>query len=85
VESTSLSLYTNGYEFLRNDIKEEQLTPAADFTVDYLTALWKKYATHRYTKLQETSRVSDSILYYDDMSWLDWAAAREKYLKDVGR
>ena len=79
------SLYTNGYDFLRDDIKEEQLIPAADFSVDYLTILWKKYANHRYSKLQETSRVSNSILYYDDMSWLSWSEAKEKYLKDVGR
>jgi len=29
--------------------------------------------------------VSAEPLYYDDMGRLEWAEAREKYLKNVGR
>mgnify|MGYP003340190220 FL=1 len=79
-------LYTNAYEFLRNAIPEEKLIPAAEFTVDYLTALWKeKYARKRIENLTANGRISDGVLFYDDMSTLDWEGAKRRYLPEVGR
>ncbi len=79
-------LYSNAYEFLRDDIPEEQLKPISDFTVQSLTDLWKdKYARKRIENLTANGRVSDGVLFYDDMSTTGWEGAKRRYLPEVGR
>ena len=79
-------LYTNSKEFLRGEIGEEGLTKAFDTSYEYLGNLWKeKYASKRIRSLKEQGRVSTETLFYDDLIYLDWEAAKEKYLAQVGR
>ena len=79
------SLFTNSSEFLRNEIPESALVPAFPSDIGYLTGVWKKYAAKRIANLSASGRVSAEPLYYDDLGRLEWAEAREKYLKNVGR
>jgi hypothetical protein len=79
------SLFTNSSEFLRDEIPETALLPAFPSDVGYLTGIWKKYAAKRIANLSASGRVSAEPLYYDDLGRLEWAEAREKYLKNVGR
>jgi hypothetical protein len=79
------SLFTNSSEFLRNEISESALVAAFPSDICYLTGVWKKYAAKRIANLSASGRVSAEPLYYDDLGRLEWAEAREKYLKNVGR
>lgn len=79
-------LYTNTKEFLRGEIKEKELVPAFEYSVEHLTNVWKtKYAEKRFTSLQASNRVSNSSLYYSNMSEMTWEEAKNYYLSEVGR
>lgn len=79
-------LYNNSNEFLCGKIEEAQLTKAFDTSYEALANLWKtKYASKRIRSLKEQGRVSTETLFYDDLIFLDWEAAKNKYLSQVGR
>ena len=78
--------YENSYEFLRNEIKENELKGHINNSTEFLVQTWKdKYATKRIQSLIERNAVSIKIEFYDDLLTLSWEEAKEKYLKDVGR
>lgn len=78
-------LYKNAYEFLRNEIPEEQLIKEHDFSIEALTELWReKYAARRAAKLAQTRR-QNRALFYDDLATMSWEDAKMRYLRDVGR
>ena len=79
-------LYSNTREYLREEIKEDQLVRSFDNSVEYLTDLWKnKYAKKRIASLIKQDRVSKESHFYDDIIYLTWEETKAKYLKDVGR
>ena len=79
-------LYNNTCEFLRGEIKEDQLVKSFDTSYEYLGNLWKeKYAAKRIRSLKEQNRVSSERLFYDDLIYMSWEETKEKYLSQVGR
>lgn len=79
-------LYTNAREFLRNEISEDGLTRRFDNDIVNLTELWKsKYASKRIKKFKEVDINKFDILFYDDLMFVDWEEAKNKFAKDVGR
>lgn len=78
--------YKNTNEFLRKEITKDQLEPAFDSSLEYLVDLWKnKYASKRMKSLIRQDRFSYDNLYYDDLPFLTWQEAKEKYLGNMGR
>jgi hypothetical protein len=79
-------LYTNTCEFLRGDIKEDQLVKAFDTSCEALSNIWKeKYAKGRISMLKKKNNVSKETLFYDDLIYLSWEETKQKYLPQVGR
>ena len=79
-------LYENTPEFLRQEITEDKLIKRFDTSVDHLVDIWKnKYASKRIKSLLAREGVSEESLFYDDLIYMTWDQAKEKYLKDVGR
>ena len=81
------ALYDNSREFLRGEIKEDQLVRSQDFSTEGLTTLWKdKYARKRITNLVKNDRTNlDETLFYDDIAFMSWEETKAKYLPQVGR
>lgn len=79
-------LYDNTREFLRGDISVTDLKKSFPTDVDSLSTLWKeRYAAKRIAGLVKNGRVSDGVLYYDDLAFMSWDETKAKYLGDVGR
>lgn len=79
-------LYNNTCEFLRKEITEENLVKSFDTSVESLVNIWKtKYAKGRISMLKKKNNVSYETLFYDDLIYLSWEQAKEKYLPQVGR
>ena len=80
-------LFNTTKEYLRGEIPTlEEKDRRFDNSVEALTELWKeKYAVKRIDKLVADNRVSNEILFYDDVIKMTWPEVRAKYLKDVGR
>jgi hypothetical protein len=79
-------LYDNTNEYLRKEIREEQLVKSFDTSEETLSNIWKtKYAKGRIRQLQKKNNVSYETLFYDDLIYLSWEETKEKYLPQVGR
>lgn len=78
-------LYTNSYEFLRGEIKENQLNKAFDTSYDALVGIWKNLAKGRIKQLVKKNNVSYETLFYDSLIYMDWEETKNKYLSQVGR
>tara|TARA_B100001769_G_scaffold272302_1_gene266486 strand:- start:893 stop:2260 length:1368 start_codon:yes stop_codon:yes gene_type:complete len=79
-------LYNNTYEFLRGEVKEDQLDKRFDNSTEALVNVWKnKHAKNRVKNLLATNRFSYDSHFYDDLIYLDWEQCKEKYLNQVGR
>ena len=79
-------LYDNSYEFLRGEIKEEQLVKSFDTSYESLVNIWKtKHAIGRIKQLTKKNKVSYETLFYDDLIYLSWEETKTKYLGQVGR
>ena len=79
-------LYDNSREYLRAEIKEDQLVKSFDTSVEALTEIWKtKHAKPRIKQLVKKQRNNNDTLFYDDLTVLSWDEAKEKYLPQVGR
>ena len=79
-------LYDKSCEFLRKDCEETELTKSFDTSVESLTNIWKtKHAKPRIKQLVKKGKVSTDSLFYDDLIYLTWEQAKEKYLCQVGR
>lgn len=80
-------LFTNTKEYLRREIREEQLLRRFDNSVESLVELWRdKYASKRAEKLLSDGRLNlEETLFYDDIIKMSWEETKDKYLKDVGR
>lgn len=81
--------YENMKEYLRMEIKEEELIRRKGFdnNIESLVELWKnKYAKKRVESLKANNRLGlDDFLFYDDIVTMTWEETKEKYLNDVGR
>jgi len=79
-------LYNNTNQFLREEIKEDQLERRFDNSVEALTEIWKnKYAKKRLASLKKQDRVSSETHFYDDIIYMSWQETKDKYLQQVGR
>ena len=79
-------LYTNTNEFLRGEIKENQLVKKFDSSYEALVKIWKeKHARGRIGFLKKKDRVSHDTLFLDDLIYMNWEETRAKYLPQVGR
>ena len=81
------NIYENGKEFLRSEIKEEDLImkPKYQQDTDYINNWWKPKAIRRYTKLFDDNRIKPDSLFYSKIIGMTWEEAKETYLKEVGR
>ena len=79
-------LYTNTNEFLRGEIKENQLVKRFDSSYEALVKIWKeKHARGRIGFLKKKDKVSKDILFLDDLIYMDWEETKAKYLSQIGR
>jgi hypothetical protein len=79
-------LYSNTCEFLRGEIKEDQLVKKFDTSYEALVKIWKeKHARGRIGFLKKKDRVSKDSLFLDDLIYMTWDQAKEKYMSQVGR
>jgi hypothetical protein len=79
-------LYNNTKEFLREEIKVDQLERRFDNSVEALTDVWKnKYAKKRLASLKKQDRLSKETHFYDDIIYMNWEETKQKYLSQVGR
>jgi len=79
-------LYSNACEFLRGEITEDKLVKSFDTSCEALSEIWKtKYAKPRISMLKKKNNVSKESLFYDDLIYLTWEEAKQKYLPQVGR
>ena len=79
-------LYDNTREFLRGEIKEDQLIKSFDTSTEALVEIWKtKHVKGRIKQLIKKNNVSYETLFYDDLIFLTWEEAKAKYLPQVGR
>ena len=81
------NIYENGKEFLRSEIKEEDLImkPKYQQDTDYINNWWKPKAIRRYTKLFDDNRIKPDSLFYSKIIGMTWEEAKQQYLKEVGR
>ena len=81
------NIYQNGKEFLRSEIKEDelQIRNMFDRDIEYIDSWWKRKAIKRYEKLLEQNKIKPEMLFYSGMINITWEQAKEKYLKDIGR
>lgn len=79
-------LYDKSCEFLRGDDDGQNMTKLFDTSVENLVNVWKtKHAKPRIKQLAKKNKVSTESLFYDDLIYLTWEQAKEKYLPQVGR
>jgi hypothetical protein len=79
-------LYDKSCEFLRGDDDGQNMTKMFDTSVENLVDVWKtKHAKPRIKQLAKKDKVSTESLFYDDLIYLTWEQAKEKYLPQVGR
>jgi hypothetical protein len=79
-------LYNKSCEFLRGDDDGQNMTKLFDTSVENLVNVWKnKHAKPRIKQLAKKDKVSTESLFYDDLIYLTWEQAKEKYLCQVGR
>jgi hypothetical protein len=81
------NIYENGKEFLRSEIKEEDLImkPKYQQDTDYINNWWKPKAIKRYTNLLEQNRIKPESLFYSNIIGMTWEEAKQQYLQEVGR
>ena len=81
------NIYENGKEFLRSEIKEEDLImkPKYQQDTDYINNWWKPKAIRRYTKLFDDNRIKSDSLFYSKIIGMTWEEAKQQYLQEVGR
>ena len=81
------NIYQNGKEFLRSEIKEDELVMRSMYErdIEYIDSWWKRKAIKRYEKLLEQNKIKPEMLFYSGMINITWEEAKEKYLKDIGR
>lgn len=79
-------LYTNTNEFLRGEIKENQLVKKFDSSYEALVKIWKeKHARGRIGFLKKKDKVSYDTLFLDDLIYMNWEETKAKYLGQIGR
>jgi len=81
------NIYQNGKEFLRSEIKEDELVIRNMYgrDIEYIDTWWKRKAIKRYENLLEQDRIKPEKLFYSGMINISWEEAKEKYLGDIGR
>lgn len=77
--------YDKTNEFLCGQ-KDVEMTKLFDNSTEALVNVWKnKHAKPRIKQLVKKGRASQETLFYDDLCFLTWQEAKDKYLIQVGR
>ena len=81
------NMYENGLNYLRNEIKDEDLVMKQKYVLDYdrINSWWKPKAIRRYTTLFNDNRIKPETLFYGDVVGMTWEECKNKYLGEVGR
>jgi hypothetical protein len=75
-------LYKNSFEFLRQEVTEDQLDPRFDNSVEALVEMWRsKHARKRVAKLVGEDRFSYVTHFTDEMIGMPWEDAKKRYLR----
>lgn len=79
-------LYEESVTFLKGEHDGNNMKKLFDTSVESLSNVWKnKHAKPRIKQLVKKNNVSNSSLFYDDLIFLSWPEAKEKYLPQIGR
>jgi hypothetical protein len=79
-------LYDNSIDYLNKKIGDDDLVKSFDTSVEALVDIWRtKHAKPRIKQLAKKGRNNNETLFYDDLCYLTWEQAKEKYLCQVGR
>jgi hypothetical protein len=79
-------LYDNSIDYLNKKIGDDDLVKSFDTSVESLVDIWRtKHAKPRIKQLAKKGRNNNETLFYDDLCYLTWEQAKEKYLCQVGR
>jgi hypothetical protein len=79
-------LYDNSIDYLNKRIGDDDLVKSFDTSVEALVDIWRnKHAKPRIKQLVKKGRNNNETLFYDDLCYLTWEQAKEKYLCQVGR
>jgi hypothetical protein len=79
-------LYEESIPFLKGEHDGNYMTKLFDTSVENLSNIWKnKHAKPRIKQLVKKNNVSNSSLFYEDLIFLSWESAKEKYLPQIGR
>lgn len=79
-------LYDKTKEFLSGNDDGKNMTKLFDTSVEGLSNIWKtKHAKPRIKQLVKKGKFTLDTLFYDDLCYLTWEQAKEKYLPQVGR
>jgi hypothetical protein len=79
-------LYDKTYDFLSGKDGGKDMEKLFDTSVESISNLWKtKHAKPRISMLKKKNNVSYETLFYDDLIYLSWEEAKNKYLPQVGR
>lgn len=79
-------LYDKTYDFLSGKDDGKDMEKLFDTSVESISNLWKtKHAKPRISMLKKKNNVSYETLFYDDLIYLSWEEAKNKYLPQVGR
>jgi len=79
-------LYDKTIDFLQGKDDGKDMKKLFDTSVESLSSIWKhKHAKGRIKQLAKKNKVSTDTLFYDDLCYLTWLEAKNKYLPQVGR
>jgi hypothetical protein len=79
-------LFEESVAFLKGEHDGNNMKKLFDTSVESLSNVWKnKHAKPRIKQLVKKNNVSNSSLFYDDLIFLSWPEAKEKYLPQIGR
>jgi len=77
--------YNNTKEFLRGEIKENDLIIKDIMNEECMLSWWKNKAVERYKKLILEKRIKIEKLFYNKMFGMKYTKAKEIYFSEVGR
>lgn len=79
-------LYDKTNEFLSGKDDGKDMKKLFDTSLESISNIWKnKHAKPRIKQLVKKGKVSSETLFYDNLCYMSWEEAKNKYLPQVGR
>ena len=63
-----MKMYDNSFEYLRNEIKSDELILSEKMNNEYLIDWWKTKAIKRYSRLHKNNQLKEQVLWYEDLT-----------------